>query len=269
MLGKLIKYEFRCSVRIFAVLLPAFLAYTAIYRGILEILVRSMGSTATGSAILSALLGGMTMLFIILLVGLVAFNSIYIIYRFYKNMVTDEGYLMHTLPVSPWEHVTAKLIIAALQYIATMITIGLAVVIILAGLIDKEILEEIKLMISSVTGSVDMDGTQILRTVLSILSTVVSVAANILVAYASIAIGQLKNNNRVFWSIGAYVLVNITLSIVSSAVSILLTSIMNETSSPALIMNLSTGINTLFNLAVAVAAFICTCKIFSKNLNLR
>lgn len=269
MLGKLIKYEFRCSVRIFAILLPAFLAYTAIYRGIIELLVRSMGSSENGSAILAMIMGGMTFLFIILLAGLVAFNFIYIIYRFYKNMVTDEGYLMHTLPVSPWEHVTAKLIIAALQYIATIITIVLSVLIIIVGLLDQSVIDEIKYILDSATGSIYVDGSQLLNDVLDLLSAVISVTANILVAYASIAIGQLKNNNRALWSIGAYILVNITLSIVSSSVSILLTSSMSETTSPALIMNLSTGISTLFNLVVAAAAFVCTCKIFSKNLNLR
>lgn len=268
MLGKLIKYEFRCSVRIFAILLPAFLAYTAVYRGIIELLVRSMSSSQNGSAILAMIMGGMTFLFIILLAGLVAFNFIYIIYRFYKNMVTDEGYLMHTLPVSPWEHVTAKLIIAALQYIATIITVILSVLIIIVGLLDQSVIDEIKNIISSVTG-IYADGTQLLNDILNLLSTVISVTANILVAYASIAIGQLKNNNRVLWSIGGYILVNIALSIVSSSVSILLASSMSETTSPALIMNLSTGISTLFNLAVAAATFVCTCKIFSKNLNLR
>ena len=35
-----------------------------------------------------------------------------ILQRFYKNLLSGEGYLMHTLPVRPWQHIASKLIAA-------------------------------------------------------------------------------------------------------------------------------------------------------------
>ena len=40
--------------------------------------------------------------------------TIYIAIRFYRNLYTDEGYLMHTLPVTPRQLILAKLLVAAL-----------------------------------------------------------------------------------------------------------------------------------------------------------
>ena len=37
----------------------------------------------------------------VIVVGVI--SSFYFIYWFYKNLFTDEGYLMHTLPVKPWQ----------------------------------------------------------------------------------------------------------------------------------------------------------------------
>ncbi len=268
MLGKLIKYEFRCCARIFAILLPVFILYTAIYRGVMEFTISGTGGQ-TGSAISAMLFVGMTMIFILLVMGLAVFCFIYTVYRFYKNMVTDEGYLMHTLPVAPWELVTSKLIVAALEYIATILTIVLSVFIISVGMISESDIETIKQFIDMIVGSVYGNASQALGMILSVVSFAVSIISGILIPYVSIAIGQLKNNNRALWSIGVYLLINISLSMIGSIISVVLTSVMSETADAALIMNLSTGISALINVAVAVAAFVCTCKIFRENLNLR
>ena len=94
MLGKLIKHEFRATGRI---LLPVYLVMlltAALVRGFQVLTEQTAGEFMRALAVLSVLLfsaavfGGSILAFVLM------------IYRFYKNLMTDEGYLMFTLPVT-------------------------------------------------------------------------------------------------------------------------------------------------------------------------
>ena len=91
MLGKLIKHEFRATGRI---LLPVYLVMlltAALVRGFQVLTEQTAGEFMRALAVLSVLLfsaavfGGSILAFVLM------------IYRFYKNLMTDEGYLMFTL----------------------------------------------------------------------------------------------------------------------------------------------------------------------------
>lgn len=92
MLFKLVKYEWRAIVRQVALVWPAMLLIALITRFITHF---------RGNPIAFITIAVLTMT---VLMYVFLFN------RFYKSMLGDEGYLMHTLPVDSWQHVASKII---------------------------------------------------------------------------------------------------------------------------------------------------------------
>lgn len=79
----------------------------------------------------------MMLYFMMFVWGLVAAAFVvryYFFWRYYKNLFTDHGYLMNTLPVKSTDLINAKLIVAVIwQYIISII-IGLAIILLVIGM---------------------------------------------------------------------------------------------------------------------------------------
>lgn len=104
MLKKLLKYEWKETSRL---LLPINLAII-----ILTILGCAMLSTSIFDSEGSLFFA--VPLLILYVLSIITFSSVTIIYiyvRFYKNLYTAEGYLMHTLPVTPMQLFHSKFIV--------------------------------------------------------------------------------------------------------------------------------------------------------------
>src|SRR5680860_1037839 len=98
MLSKLLKYEIKATGRIF---LPLFLALL-IFAGITRFISAVGPEKWATPAILSMII------YIIIMVGMFVMTFLMMIQRFYKNLLSDEGYLMLTLPTKPWKHITSN-----------------------------------------------------------------------------------------------------------------------------------------------------------------
>ena len=107
MLSKLLKYEFRATGRI---MLPVYAL----------LLVTAGGTSVTGSlmgrypesTVLSIFRTLFMTLFAFTTFGVLLLTLVLMVYRFYKNLMTDEGYLMFTLPVSRSLLIWSKLIVS-------------------------------------------------------------------------------------------------------------------------------------------------------------
>ena len=107
MLSKLLKYEFRATGRI---MLPVYAL----------LLVTAGGTSVTGSlmgrypesTVLSIFRTLFMTLFAFTTFGVLLLTLVLMVYRFYKNLMTDEGYLMFTLPVSRSQLIWSKLIVS-------------------------------------------------------------------------------------------------------------------------------------------------------------
>lgn len=111
MLKKLVKHEFSATARIFAPLFGVAmalcgLAVLAIRLG--GILVLSGGS-GLGSPLFGVLSAILLLFAILALFALRVAVVVITVQRFYKNLLGGEGYLMFTLPVTPGQHILAKL----------------------------------------------------------------------------------------------------------------------------------------------------------------
>ncbi len=126
MLGKLIKQEFRATGRLMAPLFGALLLL-AIFVRTSDLALRHVQAASLFFNILNTLL---IVAFVLALIGVLVFSVVLMIKRFHQNFLTDEGYLMFTLPTSVHSLLWSKLITAALFFIFTFLAEALAVAIV-------------------------------------------------------------------------------------------------------------------------------------------
>lgn len=91
MLGKLMKHEFRATARRMLPLFLVVVLLSCFLRISTAVIDHSTRSLPTILHMLNALLW---VLFVLLLIGCVVFAVVVMVNRFYKNLLTDEGYLM-------------------------------------------------------------------------------------------------------------------------------------------------------------------------------
>ena len=108
MLSKLIGYEFKSTRRIF---LPAF--------GVLLLL--SLANSIFIALPVSAPFGVLMTVYVLAMFAVYVLAFAYMINRFYKNLLGDEGYLMFTLPARPSQLIWAKCITSTIWMVVTVI----------------------------------------------------------------------------------------------------------------------------------------------------
>ena len=115
MLGKLMKYEFKATSRMLLPINGAMLLFALINRLFME-----LNFFQTGNMAISALATVMAVMYVMVIIAAFVITLIVIIQRFYKNLLTDEGYLMFKLPVKAHSQITSNGIDAYVMYLATV-----------------------------------------------------------------------------------------------------------------------------------------------------
>jgi len=115
MLGKLLKYEIKATSRYFMFLYSAVIG--------LAIINKIFWLIPTENVVVNVIRGFITAAFVIATVATVIFSFVIIIYRFYKNLLSDEGYLSFTLPVTATKHIISKMLISVMWIIVTGIVV--------------------------------------------------------------------------------------------------------------------------------------------------
>ena len=113
MLWKLLKYDFRSMGKSFALIWPAALVLALINHFTLPY---DEGVVETNELLAVVLI----IAFVSVLFAMFVAVMIFVIQRFYKGLLGDEGYLMHTLPVGPGQLVLSKLICAVVTSVVSL-----------------------------------------------------------------------------------------------------------------------------------------------------
>lgn len=127
MLGKLIKHEFRATGRLMAPLFGALLLL-AVFSRVANQILQQVPNPTRVLYIVSVLLA---IVYVLAGLGVMVFSTVLMIKRFHQNFLTDEGYLMFTLPVSVHSLLWSKLITAALFFLFTFAAELLALAIVI------------------------------------------------------------------------------------------------------------------------------------------
>ncbi len=216
MLGKLIKYE----------LMAEWKKYVIIFGGIifsaLSFLLFDKGLSTLGDSPLIEVFSEFIMgCFVLLCFAAFFMVFVFATIRFYKNMFRDEGYLMHTLPVKPWEHIAAKLISVYVWSIAAVIVVIIGICI-ASG--DVSWLGEFDKFYEGIMTGMEMAGAEyqsFMSSMLIFMAVMLILYPLIMQVYINfcIAVGCLFNTHKILMSIVTYIVVNIV-GQVSSTIAI-------------------------------------------------
>ena len=199
MLGKLMKYEFKATARIFLPLFAALLAVSAVSK-------LTLGLQLQTPHIISLALS------IMLIVAAFVITLILTIQRFYKNFMTNEGSLMFTLPVSTGRLVWSKLLVAAVWTAVCTAVVFLSLMIMaFSGSEWHELVLAIRNL-----GLPSLDMTFFIIEFCTLV--LASLLTGILTIYASLALSMLANTHRVALSFGFYIALNTLMQIAVSVI---------------------------------------------------
>ena len=126
MLSKLLKYDLRANLKIFLFIWPAILVF-----GLLE---RVALMAELPVKISANFVNLTTVLFVLAVIAACVFALVISVIRFYSGLLRDEGYLMFTLPVRPWQLVLSKLLTALLTLVVTGLVSFVSVGILFGGI---------------------------------------------------------------------------------------------------------------------------------------
>lgn len=197
MVFKLLKYDFKSMLRVFIPLWLALLAVSVI----------NHFSVSATSSYADSLIWDMKAIAMLVFFGLIiaagVLTAVLVIQRFYLGLLKDEGYLMFTLPVKPWQLLTSK-VVSALVVCALSLGVGVLSVMILGYQ-----MEDYQRMFSGLGTTIQTYPESFIA--LLVLGLAYAFAA-ITQIYVSLALGHLANRHRIAWAVGVYIAIQTVLS---------------------------------------------------------
>lgn len=195
MLSKLMKYDFKATSKFFVPCSIFILLYSCVATLFFNF------STITGkmnsSISFTLLITLLTVFYAGILIAYVLGTYAISIVHFYKSMVTDQGYLTHTLPVKKSKIILGKFLTANILCLIGAIIAGLSAI--------------IYFDIPSILSNLNLDYAKIWSTIypeigpvgiiLTIISCFLGFMTNIAMFYLAIALGQLVNKHKALGSI--------------------------------------------------------------------
>ena len=214
MFVKLLKYEWSAMIR---KMLPVYAAtlVIALINGLL------WGGAGQGiekllpETIYTLLQVLMIFLYFAVLVGLCVVTFLFLVERFYKGLLKEEGYLMFTLPVRAWQLVLSKAIVAFLVSLLSVFIGVCSFTWLVMGApggllaLPRAIFD---LLHEGLVYSAGMEFQALLIILEFLLLIVASGFSAIYHFYFSMSLGQLSRSHRVLWSVVWYIVLYVVLS---------------------------------------------------------
>ncbi|MBN1054306.1 ABC transporter permease [Clostridium botulinum] len=216
MLRKLMKYETKATGRTLLPLYAALLIFALINKIFMNNDFSVINTDTLGGipAFLSVFAYGCTMAAVFIVTFFI------IVQRFYKNILGDEGYLMNTLPVAPWQNIFSKLLIAVMWTIVSGIVAILSVLILAfnSNALNPNFFKDLCTAFSSIYQYWGISGYMV--GLEFIIAALIQMAMGIIMIYASISIGHLFNKRKILSSFGAFIVLNLIMNTILSTLAI-------------------------------------------------
>ena len=207
MLAKLLKYDFKAMFKIFLPLWGVLLVVSGINR-----LCTGAGLDAEqGLGLVNSL---MVLLYVLLIVAVMVVTTVIIIARFYQGLLKDEGYLMFTIPVKPWQLVASKLISAVVISMLSVLVAIVSVLIIASYQGFFYDLTQVWEVLARMTPNANG------LAILSVVSVFVGLICAVSQVYASMALGHLAGSHRVGFAVLAFIVLSMAWSTVGTVIGL-------------------------------------------------
>lgn len=273
MFGKLMKYELRYLIRIFAPMWAAVFALCVMFRV-------TVGPKLTGSnlylegneALFPAVIGVITV-FAIMTMMIVA--TVVLIQRFYKGMYGDEGYLMFTLPVTTGQLIHSKALSAVLMMLGTEVItmLGIFVMISFKQLFNGEAMgmtfgEMWQYFLVLMNENGISNGMLALYIFWALFGTLLMTVAGVYEIYLAISLGQLWKKHPVAGALIAYYVLQLLFGGAQSLLSInvrldIVNNVVMGSALPVLLYL------TVYNVVLLLVSFFGTKLLLDKKLNIQ
>lgn len=193
MLGKLLKYEFKATARIF---LPLY--GTVVVLALINKIFMPLDKEAFRIPQMISM-----SVYCILVAAMFVMTLIVTIQRFYRNLLCDEGYLSFTLPVKTHSHIDAKMITTFVWSVLSVFVMALSILIMAA---DQNTFVHIGRFFAELSQAYLQYGFPlVMLTLEGIVLLVVSSLSGIVELYAAISIGNLVPKHRLLAGFGSYI----------------------------------------------------------------
>lgn len=205
MLSKLLKYEFKATGRIYGGLYLAILAAAAL----LGVFFRFPALASDFPIVV------VTTVYLMLCVAIAVITALTIIQRFTRNLLGREGYLMHTLPVTPAQLILSKLISSMVWLLCSILVIVLSLgVFFLCGMLNvngifsdwASAVRDFRQLADILQRVLNVSGFMLLLTAIEWLATLV---CSILCLYTACMIGHQFKQHFALVGIAAFVVLNV------------------------------------------------------------
>lgn len=211
-----------------------------------------------------------TMFYTIAIASLAMCISIYFTYRFYKNLYTDQGYLMHTLPVTTHQQILAKGLVAISWTLISMFVELVSIVSILLTMASSSGEEVLDVIIKGIR-EITVSGPMIYIVVSLLMFMLSGLVMATLMGYAAVSIGQLFNKHRLGMAIviymGLYMIVQVLSSYMTIPISASMVRVNSEQEALLHMGNIFMGMFVFTSVLAGVLYFI-TYYIMEHKLNL-
>lgn len=232
MLRKLIKYEWK-GHRMMGLILIGVVAFATLF-GFLASRSPIWSDVRIYDNVIADLTNMMSifsfLLYFLLLSGVVYAILIYVAVRFYRTMYTDEGYLLHTLPVTKNQILISKILTGTIWVLITYVAMFVSVVLFILFMMEAIEPGSVGVLMSNLPQFFhaigialrDMDHsarmTLIHFLVSGCLSILLGIPSALITIFGAISLGQLFSKHRVLMAILCYVGIMIVTSIITSVV---------------------------------------------------
>ena len=231
MFSKLLKHEWKANWRLLSILSLAVIIAALVGTIALRVLVNYGDRLSESNSYLTLLLMPLSLLVFVSFMVLVIYAAavlFVLLFRFYKNKFTDEGYLTFTLPVTNHQiFLSSAVNMLIWSVISVVLVILLFVVMILigtstSGFINMELIRDIQSMeeiwraLAQAYGEILGDSYGIL----TLISILISPVYNVVLAMTCITLGAVvAKKHKILAAIGIYYGANTVLGILSSAIT--------------------------------------------------
>ena len=192
MLGKLMKYELMATGRVFLPMYAALLILSGVSR-LLALL--PLNTPRTIGIVIS----------VILMVGIMVITFVLMIQRFRSNLLSNEGYLMMTLPVKTDSLILSKMFTSAIWSVASALMVLISIFIMVSSISD---FQDWLAMLRNIGWLIPGEPLQsVFLAIEIVIFAALSLFSGPLLIYTCIALSMLVNKRRGLFSFGAYVVI--------------------------------------------------------------
>lgn len=262
MLKKLLKYDCKALGRMHIPLYGVLIA--------LAVFVRAMMWLGGKYPALNSIQGLSIFTFCILIAGSILGTFVMAAMYFYQNLVKDEGYLTHTLPVKTSSLIASKTISAFLFTTVTFIVCMIALVI---AFYQPGMLHTIENLLVAFADMYNLSGWIIVSG--SLITYLLGNLAQILLMYLALALGQLYTGKKLIYSIvymiALYTGIQIITSIVLFGAMGMVPGLWNEMNNeiPSLLfIGITFGVANILNIVLSTVFYYGTTYVFKNKLNM-